>query len=260
MRMICLTLALLFALSSNVQALDTAGPADYVDPVTGMEFMAIPGGTFTMGNEADINALPEHDVTIAPFYMGRYEVTFDQYAAFTNATGRLIPSNEGWGFDERPVINVNWNDAVAFTLWLSDETGKTFRLPTEAEWEYAARGGAAAAYPWGDAVGRDNANCRDCGSQYDKRMTAPIGSFPPNGYGLYDMAGNVYEWCLDSFRQHYEDAPSDGSIFPGGDHSQKINRGGSWYRPHQELRVFQRCWDQIGLRNNEIGFRIVMVP
>lgn len=105
-------------------------PADDVDPVTGMEFMAVPGGTFTMGDNQDIHAQSEHLVTIRPFLLGRFEVTFEQYATFCRDTGRLIPADSGWGMKDRPVINVTWQDADDFTKWLSAKTGKTFRLPS----------------------------------------------------------------------------------------------------------------------------------
>lgn len=235
-------------------------PADYTDPVTGMEFMAIPGGTFLMGNVEDDNAKPVHEVTIKPFLLGRFEVTFEQYAKFCSSTGRLIPSDSGWGMANRPVINVTHQDAVDFTKWLSEKTGKTFRLPSEAEWEYAARGGAATKFPWGDEIGKNQANCIGCGSEWDGRMTAPAGSFAPTSYGLYDMVGNVYEWALDAVHYDYNGAPSDGSAWMAtsvnGQH--RINRGGSWMRPVREMPVARRCWDGMDEKRNEVGFRVLM--
>lgn len=233
--------------------------ADYTDSVTGMEFMAIPGGTFIMGGNDDDMMQPMHEVTVKPFLLGRFEVTFEQYTKFCSSTGRLIPSDSGWGMADRPVISVTHQDAVDFTKWLSEKTGKTFRLPSEAEWEYAARGGASTKFPWGDEIGRNRANCKGCGSEWDDRMTAPVGSFPPNGYGLYDMIGNVYEWCLDARHDSYTGAPTDGSAWTkDGVLGEMVNRGGSWYQPIGEMAIARRCWDGGGKIRNEYGFRVLL--
>lgn len=257
-RSIAITLGLLATLSLPAFSADRP-PADYTDPVTGMEFMAIQGGTFMMGNSGDDFAKPVHEVKVKPFLLGRFEVTFEQYAKFCSSNGRLIPSDSGWGMSERPVINVSWMDAIDFTKWLSEKTGKIFRLPSEAEWEYAARGGTTTKFPWGDEKGRNQANCRDCGSQWDNRMTSPTGSFSPNGYGLYDMTGNVYEWCQDIQHSNYRGAPLDASPWlTDGKAGERVDRGGSWYRPASEMDVSARCSDKAELRNNEIGFRVVM--
>ncbi|MCM2265742.1 MAG: formylglycine-generating enzyme family protein [Desulfuromonadales bacterium] len=234
-------------------------PADYVDPVTDMEFMAIPGSTFVMGDKEDERSQPQHEVTIKPFLFGRFEVTFEQYAKFCSSTGRPIPSDSGWGMADRPVINVSWQDAVDFTKWLSGKSGKTFRLPSEAEWEFAARGGATTKFPWGDEIGRNIANCKECGSEWDDRMTAPVGSFAPNGYGLYDMTGNVYEWCLDARHDSYLGAPADGSVWgQNGKSNDMIIRGGAWNQPVKELTITRRCWDRADRKKNEYGFRVLL--
>lgn len=231
-------------------------PADYTDTLTGMEFMAIPGGTFVMGDNNDKWAAPEHEVTLKPFLLGRFEVTFEQYAKFCVSTGRLVPSDNGWGMADRPVINVTWQDAVAFTKWLSEKTGKTFRLPSEAEWEFTARGGATSKYPWGDEIGKNLTNCQGCGSEWDGRMTAPVGSFRPNGYGLYDMIGNVYEWTLDTRHDNYNGAPVDGSAWGNSEGNFHMTRGGSWYLPPVEMTIIRRCWASDSQR--EVGFRVVL--
>lgn len=234
-------------------------PADYVDPVTGMEFMAIPGGTFTMGDNHDEAARPEHAVTIKPFLLGRYEVTFEQYAKFCVSTGRQIPSDGGWGMNNRPVINVTWQDAVDFTTWLSKISGKTFRLPSEAEWEYAARGRATTKFPWGNKIGKSKANCNGCGSEWDNKMTSPVGSFAPNSYGIYDMVGNVYEWCLDIKHNNYEGAPNDGSPWlTDGQEDTRINRGGSWFQLPSDAVPTARCWEHSARGQNDYGFRVLM--
>ena len=181
--------------------------------------IVVPAGSFTMGspaNEPDraLNEGPQHKVTIAAqFAVGQYELTFDQWDACVADGGcnGYKPSDAGWGSGTRPVINVSWNDANAYVAWLAKKTGKPYRLLSEAEYEYATRAGTTTAYPWGDAVGKDNANCRDCGTEWD--MTTPVGSFPPNNFGLYDMVGNVWEWTQDCYHTSYNGAPTDGSAW-----------------------------------------------
>lgn len=237
----------------------------YTEPTTGMTFVTIPGGTFTMGDSTDPLAGPAHEVTVKPFLLGRHEVTFEQYAKFCASTGRQLPPDDGWELvANRPVVNVTWHDAVAFTEWLSNKSGKTFRLPSEAEWEFAARGGAKSKYPWGNELGKNKANCSGCGSKWDGKTAAPVGSFPPNGYGLYDVIGNVYEWNLDMEHASYEGAPGDGSAWLVDgiiDHQGRIsrtNRGGSWFQPTREMTITRRCADHEETRRNELGFRVLL--
>lgn len=248
---------LLFCMTTVAFAAKEQQPKSaYIEPTTKMEFVNIPGGTFDMGSNEDKSAQPVHQVTIKPFLLGRYEVTFEQYSKFCDATGRQIPPANGWGIEKRPVINVSWHDAVDFTRWLSEKSGKTFRLPSEAEWEYAAHGGTKTKYPWGDHIDKNQANCANCGSTFDG--TSPVGSFAPNHYGLYDMAGNVYEWCLDSLNDTYTGAPTDGSAWLTGNNERKINRGGSWQRRDIDATVSRRCHDEASLKNSEIGFRVLL--
>ena len=175
---------------------------------------------------------PQHPVKITyPFEIGRYEVTFAQYDAFAKDTQHQLPDDRGWGRGDRPVINVTWHDAQAYVKWLSDKTGKKYRLPTEAEWEYVARAGTATAYWWGDRIGKANAACDGCGSQWDGKKTTLVGSFKPNAFGVYDTAGNVWEWTQDCWYGDYTRAPTDGSAWleqNGGDCSRRVVRGGSW--------------------------------
>ena len=162
--------------------------------------------------------------------MSKFEVTFDEWDACV-AYGDCDPrvSDSGWGRGRQPVINVTWDDAKRYVAWLSRMTGKPYRLLTEAEWEYAARAGTQTAYSWGDEIGKGNANCDGCGSQWDNKQTAPVGSFAANAFGLYDMHGNVWEWVEDCFHDNYEGAPDDGSAWTAdGDCNSRVLRGGSW--------------------------------
>ena len=189
---------------------------------------------------------PLHPVTIAqPFYLGATEVTFAQYDAYCEATGRAKPSDAGWPErDKRPVINVDWNDARAYARWLDAMTGSGCRLPSEAEWEYAARAGTTTEYalpaPDGsdDIEGKGLANCSDCGSKWDGKQTAPVGSFEPNAWGLHDMHGNVWEWVEDCWHEDYDGAPDDGRPWLS-------ENGGDCRHPGAARRVLGR---QSGLR------------
>ena len=167
--------------------------------------IVIPAGEFMMGSPATeegrySNEGPQHKVTIAkPFAVSKFDVTFADWDACVSVGGCPQLGDSSFGRGTRPVINVNWNDAQQYVAWLSKMTGQPYRLLTEAEWEYAARAGATTAYYWGDEIGVGNANCNGCGSQWDGRETAPVGSFKPNAFGLYDMAGNVVQWVQDCY-------------------------------------------------------------
>ena len=197
------------------------------------EMVVIPAGEYRRGCRSDCNPLPHtkpvQKVRVESFELGKYEVTFAEYDRFTAATGRERADDEEWGRGRRPVILVSWEDAVAYTRWLSEQTGERYRLPSEAEWEYAARSGTKKKkYSWGNEIGSNRANCDGCGSQWDDRQTAPVGSFPPNRWGLHDMHGNVREWVRDCWNKNYKGAPTDGSAWESGDCSRRVLRGGSW--------------------------------
>ncbi|RMD67692.1 MAG: formylglycine-generating enzyme family protein [Gammaproteobacteria bacterium] len=224
--------------------------------------VVIPSGKFPMGSPPDEEGRyddegPQHEVTIArSFAMGKYEVTFEEYDRFCEATGRGKPDDEGKGRGNYPVINVSWKDAKAYAKWLSEQTGKTYRLPSEAEWEYAARAGTTTRYWWGDEVGKGHANCNGCGSQWDNKWTAPVGSFPPNPWGLYDTAGNVWEWVEDCWHGSYAGAPLDGSAWVSRSCSRRVVRGGSWYDFPRYVRSAYRYGYTPADRFNFIGFRL----
>jgi formylglycine-generating enzyme required for sulfatase activity len=220
------------------------------------DMVVVPAGTFAMGSlqtdkKASKDELPQHQVTIAErFAVSKFELTFAEWDACVDGGGcrGYKPPDAGWGRGDKPVINVNWDDAKAYAAWLSQVTGKTYRLLTEAEYEYAARAGTTTEYPWGDDVGENNANCDGCGSKWDNQQTAPVGSFPPNKFGLDDMVGNVFEWTEDCYHPSYEidapqgkvDAPTDGSAWTSGYCSNRIIRGGSWVVSPSDIRSATR--------------------
>ena len=158
------------------------------------------------------------------------------------------------------MINVTWEDAQRYVAWLSRMTGKTYRLLSEAEYEYATRAGTQTAYPWGDDIKLDGTvmtNCSECGSQWDTKRTAPVGSFSPNAFGLYDMVGNVYEWTEDCSHSNYDGAPTDGSAWiEGGNCSRRVVRGGAWDSHADRVRSAARGSFTIGSRYNNLSFRV----
>ena len=223
------------------------------------EMVTIPGGSFRMGcvsgKRCQGNEKPVHEVRMASFEMSKYEVTFEEYDRFTDATGRERADDAGWGRGRRPAINVSWKDAVAYTEWLSEKTGERYRLPSEAEWEYAARAGLTTRYSWGDDIGQNRANCSGCGSQWDDAKTAPVGSFGPNDWDLHDLHGNVREWVQDCSNYSYRGAPADGSAWETGTCEFRVLRGGSWGSAPVSLRAAFRLGYSPGLRYFDLGFR-----
>jgi formylglycine-generating enzyme required for sulfatase activity len=231
------------------------------------EMVLVPAGEFTMGSPPDEPDRsdyegPQGKVTIAaPFWAGRYEVTFAEWDACVAARGCTTkPDDAGWGRGNRPVINVSWNDANEYVGWLIQKTGKTYRLLSEAEWEYAARAGITTAFWWGQDIGKGNANCDGCGSQWDNSKTAPVGSFKANYFGLYDTAGNVWEWVEDCWHDSYTGAPTDGSAWVKGDCSTRVRRGGSWDYGPRDLRSASRLWYVPVSRVGSSGFRVARAP
>ena len=229
----------------------------------GPEMVVLPTGSFRMGDlsgDGDSDESPVRTVTIGKrIAMGRYEVTFADYDRFADADSRRSrPDDEGWGRGRRPVINVSQEDAKAYAVWLSAQTGKTYRLPSESEWEYAARAGTTTRYSWGDEIGDNRANCDGCGSEWDDEQTAPVGRFEPNAFGLYDMHGNVWEWVEDCYVDTYTGAPIDGSARTSGCVSDSaVLRGGAWSVSPRPLRAADRVWGAPSDRDDVIGFRLV---
>ena len=230
--------------------------------IENIQFVRIASGKFDMGDikKKDILAVPAHKVTISDFYIGKYEVTFDQYDRFCEATGRKKPDDMGWGRGNQPVINVSWDDAMAYAAWLTKISSRIFRLPSESEWEYAARSGRSTAYWWGADPVKGTANCSDCGTEWDNKRPTLVGTFEANPWGLHDMTGNVYEWCLDLRNDNYVGAPADSSPWLTGDQAWRITRGGSWKQQSAEMRYFARSWDRISNKYSDVGFRLVLEP
>ena len=206
---------------------------------------------------------PEHKVTIRqPFAVGKFEVTFAQWDACVDAGGcNQRPDDHGWGRGRRPVIYVSWNDAKEYVAWLSRKTEKSYRLVSEAEWEYGARAGTITRYAFGGVINRSQAQFSE-GARGTAGSTAVVGSFPANRFGLHDMHGNVSEWVEDNWHNSgykgYEGAPTDGSAWLDGDASMRMLRGGSWMEGPGFITSFTRIGGaQPGGRgSNLVGFRI----
>ncbi len=231
------------------------------------EMVIVPTGSFDMGTLAEDGRSfgyerPVHEVKIArAFAVGVTEVTFAQWDACVDAgsCAAYTPPDNGLGREAQPAINVSWTDARAYVRWLTSRTGRRYRLPTEAEWEYAARAGSTAAYAWGDDIGTGRANCLDCGSPWDKRQPAPAGSFPANAWGIHDMHGNVWEWTQDCWHDTYRNAPTDGSAWElRGERvcELRVLRGGSWYSRPGSLRSATRYASAPNRRYFNTGFRV----
>ena len=240
------------------------------------EMVVIPPGSFSMGSprpneEVHSNEGPHHKVTISnAFAVGIYDVTFEQWDACVGTGGcnGYWPASQGWGRGKQPVIYVSWEEAQGYVRWLNDKLrsskpvapGSTgsgpYRLLTEAEWEYAARAGTTTAYYWGNTYVKGNANCDGCGSQWDNEQTSPVGSFAPNPFGLYDMAGNVLQWVEDCYHENYARAPIDGSAWITNKCDNRVMRGGSWFNNTYYLRSSQRYGVPPNYHANNGGFRV----
>ena len=226
------------------------------------QMVYIPTGSFRMGDISrggDSDEKPVHRVSVGAFLMSATEVTFDQWDACVAAGGCSHKPNDSysWGRGNRPVMRVSWEDITKqYIPWLNRTTGEQYRLPSEAEWEYAARAGSETKYSWGNSIGNNKANCRGCGSRWDNSKTAPVASFAANAFGLYDMHGNVWEWTQDCWNGSYKGAPSDGTAWLSGECSWRVMRGGSWDGSPSSLRSAYRFRGTAGLRINGNGFRL----
>ncbi len=267
-RSIAMAAALAVSLAAAQAALAAMTPAGdgpvFRDCEECPEMVVVPAGSFTMGSPESegwrrVDEGPAHRVEIArPFAVGAYEVTFAEWDACVagGGCGGYRPHDRGWGRESRPVIHVSWEDAQSYVRWLSRKTGRQYRLPSESEWEYAARAGTDTRYHWGDEVGLNRANCAGCGSRWDDERTAPVGSFEANGFGLHDVHGNVWEWVEDCRNASHAGAPADGSARTAGVCGLRVLRGGSWYFLPRYLRSAFRAWSGRGERGGNVGFRV----
>jgi formylglycine-generating enzyme required for sulfatase activity len=221
------------------------------------ELVVIPAGTFTMGSGA-LYESPMHKITIAkPFAIGRFEVTFDEWDRCVTDKGcKFKPDDRGLGRGNRPVDNVSWVDVKEFLGWLSSKSGKIYRLPSEAEWEYVARGGTTTSYWWGRDVGQGQANCKECGSA-SALGPMPVGSFKPNPFGVFDTAGNAAEWVEDCWNDSYRGAPQDGSAWTTGQCNWRVLRGGAYDSPAKLVASSSRFRYDNDVRYPANGFRVL---
>jgi formylglycine-generating enzyme required for sulfatase activity len=217
----------------------------------------VPAGTYLMGSDQGRpDEKPRHEVRFArPFLIGAYEITAAEWDACLREGGCRV-SPEAAADSQLPASNLSWDDAQGYVAWLSKKTGHAYRLPSEAEWEYAASGGRTTTYWWGDQVGKGNANCIDCGSDWDGRGPAPVGSFKPNPFGLFDVHGNLWEWTMDCSNSSYKGAPADGSAWLRGDCIGRVLRGGSWKLGSEYMRTTRRHHYDRDVRYYLHGFRV----
>ena len=280
---ILLPLLLAFFSSKTATASNVSGNAD--EAVIGLpisilthcsicpDMILLPAGTVQIGDltgEGNDDEQPTKQIRIASFAIGRFEVTFAEFDQFTKDTGRKKAVDHGWGRTKRPAINVSWEEAVAYTQWLSEKTGEKFRLPSEAEWQYAAYAGRNEATP---LVENPGALCRianhaDASTQYRWRniacrdgyaaTTGTTGRYLPNDFGLHDIHGNVFEWVLDCYVDSYRNTPSDGSAVTAENCDQRVMKGGSWYSHPKNLRVSNRSKNKPSAKLSNLGFRVAL--
>ncbi|PSO21727.1 SUMF1/EgtB/PvdO family nonheme iron enzyme [Bradyrhizobium sp. MOS003] len=234
----------------------TPAPSPSSTPLREPEMISIRGGSFAMGSNDDPTERPVHQVTIKPFSIGKYPVTVQEWneCAAAKACGFTAI-----GRDDSPVSNVSWADAQQYAAWLAQATKKPYRLPSEAEWEYAARGGTQTKYWWGDKLQPGMAGCKDCGD-LAAEQPAKVGSFRPNPFGLHDMGGGIDQWVEDCWHKNYQGAPLDGSAWSGGDCSSHVLRSGSWKNDSRYVRPSNRDGYDTNVRYPTHGFRVVLSP
>ncbi len=239
-----------------VSAPPAPAPSQSATPLREPEMIAIRGGSFAMGSNDDPTERPVHQVTIKPFSIGKYPVTVQEWneCAAAKACGFTATGN-----DDAPISNVSWTDAQQYVAYLAQVTKKPYRLPTEAEWEYAARGGTQTKYWWGDKLQPGMAGCKDCGD-LAAEQPAKVGSFKPNPFGLHDMGGGVDQWVEDCWRRTYQGAPGDGSAWMGGDCTSHVLRSGSWKNDSRYVRPSNRDGYDTNVRYPTHGLRVALSP
>lgn len=233
------------------------------DGTAGPAMIKIPAATFDMGSPGTsrhADERPRHSVKISQFAISKYEISFAEYDKFAKATDRKVPDNLYMDRKTHPVIFISWDDAYYYSRWLSEQTGKKYRLPSESEWEYAAGTGKRSPYWWGFDEEPGRAHCFGCGTGLDPRKPTKLGSFKPNELGVYDTAGNVAEWVKDCWHDTYKGAPTDGSVWEGGDCSYRVSRGGAYSSPPASIRHTTRDKFKSDQVYDHIGIRVVRDP
>ncbi|MFB6419372.1 MULTISPECIES: SUMF1/EgtB/PvdO family nonheme iron enzyme [Bradyrhizobium] len=242
--------------SPSLASSPSPAPSPSAVPLREPEMIAIRGGSFAMGSNDDPTERPVHQVTIKPFSIGKYPVIVREWNECAAAKGCGFTAT---GKDDAPVSNVSWADAQQYVVWLAQAAKKPYRLPTEAEWEYAARGGTQSKYWWGDKLQPGMAGCKDCGD-LAAEQPAKVGSFKPNPFGLYDMGGGIDQWVEDCWHRTYQGAPSDGSAWRSADCSAHVLRSGSWKNDSRYVRPSNRGGYDTNVRYPTHGFRIALSP
>ncbi|HLG80533.1 MAG TPA: SUMF1/EgtB/PvdO family nonheme iron enzyme [Bradyrhizobium sp.] len=242
------------ALPNTVQS---APPAPQTPVILEPEMNPLRGGTFMMGSNDDATEKPVHQVSVKPFAISRYPVSNREWNQCAAAKACAFTSN---GKDDAPVTNVSWSDAKQFVAWLAEVSHRNYRLPSEAEWEYAARGGTQTRYWWGDEFQQGMANCKTCADVAVAEQPIKVGSFKPNPFGLYDMGGSVDQWVEDCWHKSYHGAPSDGSAWVEADCGSHVIRSGSWKNDSRYVRPANRDSYDTNVRYPTHGFRVALSP
>ena len=224
-----------------------------ITPQRAPEMVSIPGGTFGMGSDNDLSEKPIHRVSIKPFAISKFPVTVREWNACVAAKGCTYAAT---GEDDAPVTNLSWADTQQYVEWLSRVLQKPFRLPSEAEWEYAARGSTGTKFWWGDQFQAGMANCKGCNEPYDAKQPLKVGSFKPNPFGLYDMGGGVNQWVTDCWHKSYQGSPSDGSPWVDNECLSHVIRSGSWKNDPSYVRPSSRDHYDTAVRYPTHGFRV----
>jgi len=226
-------------------------------PVREPEMVSLRGGSFAMGSNEDVSEKPVRQVTVKPFAMGKYPVTVQEWNACAVAKACGFTAS---GKDDAPVTNVSWSDAKQYVAWLAETTRKPYRLPSEAEWEYAARGGTQTRYWWGDQFQPGMVNCRNCSDIPSGDQPVKVGSLKPNPFGLFDMGGSVDQWVEDCWHKNYQGAPADGSAWVENECPSHVIRSGSWRKDSGYARTANRGSYDTNVRYPTHGFRVALSP
>jgi formylglycine-generating enzyme required for sulfatase activity len=247
------------SLPPSTAPVPSGGRTEFRDCPTCPVMVPLQRGSFEMGSNEDPTERPRHPVSIRPFAIGKFEVTAAEWQACVAGAGcSYRPPPADGPAERRPIQNLSWTDATEYVHWLQHATGKPYRLPSEAEWEYAAAAGTASRFSWGEQPGINHADCKGCGPAHDDRRPADSGAFAPNAWGLYDMEGSVAEWVEDCWHVSYQGAPPDGGAWGAPNCSRHVLRGGSWMNPPGDITVRVRNFYDTGVRYEANGLRVAL--